>query len=143
MKYSARKLFSKITGFDLFGSPVMVNFEGAETYTSYLSSIVSIGLMVLMAFNLVQLTIGYRQETKHGLKTDFVMIDRLTSEPYYISENQIEIAVFTEAEEDSDFVFSLWQKHPCGFDVKHCPLDEYLGNLPNCSADKQAEIIEY
>ena len=121
----------------------MVNFEGADTYTSYLSSIVSIALMVLMATNLWQLTIGYHQETKHGLKTDIVMIDRLTSEPYYINKNQFEIAVFTDTEDDSEFVYSVWQKHPCGFDVKHCPLDEYLGNLPKCSVEKQAEIIEY
>ena len=55
----------------------MVNFEGADTYTSKLSSFVSIGLCVLMAFNLVQLSIGYHKGTKHGLKTDILLIDRL------------------------------------------------------------------
>ena len=53
MKFRASKYFQRITGFDLFGQPVTVNYQGADVYTSSLSAIVSIAVIALMGFNLV------------------------------------------------------------------------------------------
>ena len=104
-------------------------------YTSKLSSTVSIILMILMLFNLAQLIIGYQEETKHNLKSSFDLFDRATSDPFYLSDSRLELAFFTDDDlkYDKDLIqYSLWQKHPCGFDVKNCPMDEYIGNLKPC-----------
>ena len=111
--FRASKYFQKITGFDMFGQAVTMNYEGSDTYTSKLSSVVSIGLMTLMAFNLYQLLIGYQVGSKHSLKSDYEQYERVSSEAYYIHETGLKLAIFTKEDYGFDpetMSFSIWQK---------------------------------
>ena len=59
MKYRLSQYARKVTGFDLFGVPVQINFSGSQTYNTYLSSVCSIALYVFMMMNLVNLVTDY------------------------------------------------------------------------------------
>ena len=55
-----RNYFRNLTlGVDLFGHNVGVNYDDSQTYNTYLSSIVSLITIGLMAINLVLLTIAF------------------------------------------------------------------------------------
>ena len=59
MKYKLYRLVSNITGFDIFGIPVSVSYAGSDTYNTYLSSICSIVIFVLVIINLALLSLDY------------------------------------------------------------------------------------
>ena len=59
MKFRLSQYVRKISGFDIFGVPVQVNFAGSQTYNTYLSSVCSIALYVFMMINLVNLVTDY------------------------------------------------------------------------------------
>ena len=59
MKLRFSQYIRKISGFDIFGVPVQINFAGSETYNTLLSSVCSITLYVFMMINLVNLAADY------------------------------------------------------------------------------------
>ena len=59
MKFRLSQYARKISGFDIFGVPVQINFAGSQTYTTYLGSVCSITLYVFMIINLVNLATDY------------------------------------------------------------------------------------
>ena len=59
MKYRLSQHASKITGCDIFGVPIQINFAGSQTYNTYLSSVCSITLYIFMIINLVNLATDY------------------------------------------------------------------------------------
>ena len=70
MKFRVPNLVKRATGFDLFGVPVGVNYDGEETYNTYLSSLCSAILIVFMIINLVMLSIDF-SNGKQQEKTSF------------------------------------------------------------------------
>ena len=51
-----RRYLQKMTGFDLFGHDIGVNYQGSGTYNTYLSAVVSVITLSLIVINLTLLT---------------------------------------------------------------------------------------
>ena len=95
MKFRLSQYVRKISGFDIFGAPVQINFAGSQTYNTYLSSVCSIALYVFMIINLVNLATDYKNG-KQDENTTFEQIDRFDSEPIYLSEAGVDISALGE-----------------------------------------------
>ena len=121
-------------------------------YTTYCSTFVSIALIVLMAINLVELSLAFQDGTKQIEKTTREQFDRYSSEAYYLTQNSFEIAAFVSkgaerVNKDLDGYnnefFNVYQRHPCEFDEKGCQGGEFVATLGQCSSEKRQEILNF
>ena len=48
--------------FDIFGHPVLVNYEGKTSYSTYLSSFISTIILTLMLLNLIFLSLHFKDD---------------------------------------------------------------------------------
>ena len=81
---------------DIFGHPVLVNYEGKTSYSTCLSSFISTIILTLMLLNLIFLSLHFKNGTMQDEKTTFVQIDRYKSDAYNLKDYDIEIAIFSE-----------------------------------------------
>ena len=144
MKFRLSQYARKISGFDIFGVPVQINFAGSQTYSTYLSSVCSIALYVFMIINLVNLATDYTGG-KQEENTTFEYIDRFDSEPIYLSESGVDISIIGESFTVSPNLrrLAVYQKHQCDPGLDKCPEDEYMGIMGECSDERKEEIKNF
>ena len=79
MKFQIRKYLKNLTGFDLFGHTIGVNFRDSQTFDTKLSAVVSFVMLCFMLMNLVFLSIAFQNGSKQVEKTTFIQVDRFDS----------------------------------------------------------------
>ena len=92
--FRASKYTKSMQGCDLFGKSITVNYRGSQSYSTYLSSIVSIAVITLITINFVLLTLGYQDGSKYEAKSTSIQINGFDSELYYLDENNFQVSAF-------------------------------------------------
>ena len=86
----------------MFGKSISVNYRGSQSYGTYLSSIVSIGVITLIAINFVLLTLGYHDGSKYEAKSTSIQINGFDSEMYHLNEYNFQVSAFYLMENEKD-----------------------------------------
>ena len=76
---------------DIFGHRIGVNYKGKDTYQTYLGSICTLAVYVLILINFLQLSIAYHDGSRQTEKEFTTTIDPLNREVVKFSESNIEM----------------------------------------------------
>ena len=154
----ASKYSKKMQGCDMFGTSITVNYRGSEHYSTILSSIVSIAVIILIVTNFILLTIGYLNGSKYEAKSTSIQINGFDSKKYYLSENNFKVAAFYLVEDKvtdttkkgqisklmNQFEWVALQKEPYSCDshnsVPECFKPKEIGAFGECSDEEREEI---
>ena len=90
MKFS-KKLGSFILESDIFGHRIGVNYKGRDTYQTYLGSICTLAVYVLILINFLQLSTAYHDGSRQTEKEFTTTIDPVNRETVNFSESNIEM----------------------------------------------------
>ena len=123
MKFQTRKYLKNLTGIDLFGHTIGVNFRDSQTFDTKLSAVVSFVTLSFMMINLAFLLIAFQDGSRQEETTTFIQVDRFDSKPYNLAKNKFEIAIYPEKPELFDpelNQFTVYQYKRCSEDDQTC-----------------------
>ena len=88
----AQRLTGRLTGLDLFGQPIRVNYKGSTTFQTVLGGICTLLYAVMILINFYQLSVAFKDGSndKHAFSTK--VFNRYKSEAFNLSENGVELA---------------------------------------------------
>ena len=148
MKFGSSKYLTKLYGLDIFGHQVSVNYQGSQTYNTYVSAVVSLITVSLIVMNFVLLSMGYRDGSLQDEKTTFIQVDRFDSEAYNLAENGFEITLFVDQEQENNTSidpelnqFSVYQIEPCGVNQVACNAKKTMVGVAGPCPDAKTEEI--
>ena len=100
MLLQTSKLMKSLHGCDLFGKSITVNYRGSQHFNTYLSSVVSIGVVTLIAINFALLLIGFSDGSKYEAKSTSIQINGFgMKNKYYLDQNNFHVSAFYVADD--------------------------------------------
>ena len=76
---------------DIFGHPISVHYRGSDTFKTWLGSICTLTVYVLMLVNTIQLSGALVDTSRLEEKFSQGKIDRFHEDPYKLLENNLEL----------------------------------------------------
>ena len=79
---------------DAFGHDFRLSYKGSDSYQTYLGSLCTLVLAILICFHLLEILFDYVSEGRVSYNYTQSFFDRIEGDAYNLAENGVEIVVF-------------------------------------------------
>ena len=138
-----------MSGMDLFGHSIGVNYNDSATFGTKLSVFVSIATIGLIIANVCLLSLAFQNGDKQEEYTSFIQVDRFDTDPYNLGESRVQLAIFAEEQDQLDLnlsQFGIYQLQSCDDDEADCDNEarrEKIGLAEECPDDRRIQINDF
>ena len=87
------KKIKQLKQWDTFGHSFQMSYKGQESFQTYLGTLCSLIVAIVMCLHLVEIAFDYASEGRISLNYSQSFFDRIEDETYNLAENGIEIVV--------------------------------------------------
>ena len=144
-----KKLAKLVAQQDIYGHPIQVNYQGDDTYKTYLGAFVTLAIYGLIFFNSMTLFEAFRDGSKQSENIQTVQFDRWNSSDYNFAEQNLKITLMTFPPIDESLgKFRMYQTNHCSStDIEECFEDDensaYEIELVECDEETLLDQEEY
>ena len=110
---SVKKLMKMVSGFDIYGHPIEINYKGDNQYRTLLGAFCTLAVYGLIMFNAISLFQAFRDDSKQSELIQSSEWDRWYGDELILSEHDIEISFFTLSMPESFGRIRMYQTFNC------------------------------